>query len=105
MKMVCLDGEALNPGDLSWAPLEAFGELTVYPRTENEHLAISRIGDAEVIFVNKYPVTASLLEACPSIRLIIVLATGYNVVDIAEAKKRGIVVTNVPAYSTPTVAS
>lgn len=104
MKMVCLDGEALNPGDLSWAPLEAFGELTVYPRTENEDLAISRIEDAEVIFVNKYPVTATLLEACPSIRLIIVLATGYNVVDCTAARARNIPVCNVPAYGTAAVA-
>lgn len=104
MKMVCLDGEALNPGDLSWAPLEAFGSLTVYPRTENEALAISRVGDAEVIFVNKYPVTATLLDACPGIRLIIVLATGYNVVDCAAARERNIPVCNIPAYGTAAVA-
>lgn len=104
MKMVCLDGEALNPGDLSWSGIEAFGDLTVYPRTPDEAEAIRRIGDAEVLFVNKYPVTDSLLAACPTVKLIIVLATGYNVVDCAAARKRDIPVCNIPAYGTAAVA-
>lgn len=104
MKMVVLDGNALNPGDLSWQPLEDLGNLTVYDRTETEDLAVSRIGDAEILLVNKVPVTATLLERCPSVRAIFVLATGYNVVDCAAARARNIPVCNVPAYGTAAVA-
>ena len=103
MKIVILEGHAVNPGDLSWDCLKQFGQVTVYPRTAPEDV-ISRIGDAEIVLINKVPVTAQLLDACPSIRLICVLATGYNVVDCEAAKQRGIPVCNVPAYGTDAVA-
>ena len=102
-KIVILDGFVANPGDLSWEPLAELGELTVHEYTAPQDV-IARIGDAPVILTNKTVISAGVMEACPNLRYIGVLATGYNVVDIAEAKKRGIVVTNVPAYSTPTVA-
>ena len=103
MKIVVLDGYALNPGDLSWDFLKQFGDYTVYDRTP-EDLIVSRIGDAEIILINKTPITAATLDACPSVKLICVLATGYNVVDCAAAKERGIPVCNVPAYGTAAVA-
>lgn len=102
-KIIVLDGAVENPGDLSWEPLAALGELTVHDYTAPADV-ITRIGDAPIILTNKTVITADIMAACPKLRYIGVLATGYNVVDIAEAKKRGIVVTNVPAYSTPTVA-
>ena len=104
MKIVVLDGYALNPGDLSWEPLKSFGDVTVYDRTATEAEGIARIGDAEIILINKFPVTESLLEACPSVRMVGVLATGYNVVDCAAARKRNIPVCNVPSYGTAAVA-
>lgn len=103
MKIVILDGYALNPGDLSWDCLNRFGDVTVYDRTPAE-LIIPRIGDAEIILLNKTPITDKTLAACPSVKLICVLATGYNVVDCDAAKKRGIPVCNVPAYGTAAVA-
>ena len=103
MKIVVLDGHALNPGDLSWDFLNQFGEVTVYERTPDE-LSVSRIGDAEIILLNKVPITAATLDACPNVKLICVLATGYNVVDCAAAKERGIPVCNVPDYGTAAVA-
>ena len=102
-KIIILDGFVANPGDLSWEPLMQLGELTVYDYTAPQDV-IARIGDAPIILTNKTVISAEVMAACPQLRYIGVLATGYNVVDIAEAKKRGIVVTNVPAYSTPTVA-
>ena len=102
-KIVVLDGAVENPGDLSWEPMAALGELTVYDYTAPEDV-VARIGDAAVILTNKTVISADIMAACPNLRYIGVLATGYNVVDVAEAKKRGIVVTNVPAYSTDTVA-
>ena len=102
-KIVILDGFVANPGDLSWEPLAELGELTVHEYTAPQDV-VARIGDAPVILTNKTVIPAEVMAACPNLRYIGVLATGYNVVDIAEAKKRGIVVTNVPAYSTPTVA-
>lgn len=102
-KIIILDGAVENPGDLSWEPLAALGELTVYDYTAPQDV-IARIGDAPIILTNKTVISAEIMAACPHLRYIGVLATGYNVVDIAEAKKRDIVVTNVPAYSTPTVA-
>ena len=102
-KIIVLDGAVENPGDLSWEPLAALGELTVYDYTAPKDVT-ARIGDAALILTNKTVITADIMAACPRLRYIGVLATGYNVVDIAEAKKRGIVVTNVPAYSTDTVA-
>lgn len=103
MKIVVLDGYALNPGDLSWERLEGLGELTVWDRTPNE-LTVERIGDAELIITNKTPITREIFEACPSVRYVGVLATGYNVVDTDEAHRRGITVTNIPAYGTNAVA-
>lgn len=104
MKIVVLDGNALNPGDLSYDVLKQFGEVTVYPRTETEEEAIARIGDHEIVLVNKVSITETVLENCPSIRLICVQATGYNVVDCEACAKRGIPVTNVPSYGTAAVA-
>ena len=103
MKIVILDGHAVNPGDLSWDFLNKFGEVTVYERTALEEVA-QRIGDAEIVLTNKSPITAEILEACPNIKLVCVLATGYNVVDCEATKKRGIPVCNVPAYGTAAVA-
>ncbi|MBQ7138245.1 MAG: D-2-hydroxyacid dehydrogenase [Clostridia bacterium] len=102
-KIVILDGFVANPGDLSWEPLAELGELTVHEYTAPQDV-VARIGDAPIILTNKTVISAEVMADCPNLRYIGVLATGYNVVDIAEAKKRGIVVTNVPAYSTPTVA-
>ena len=104
MKIVILDGHALNPGDLSWQCLEQFGEVTVYQRTPTEAQTIHRIGDAQIVLLNKVPITAAVLDACPSIQLICCLSTGYNVVDIQAAKARGIPVCNVPDYSTRAVS-
>lgn len=104
MKLVILDGYALNPGDLSYDCLNQFGEVTVYGRTDSEEEAVARIGDAEIVLINKVPVTESLLAACPGIRLICVQATGYNVVDCAACARRNIPVTNVPTYGTAAVA-
>lgn len=104
MKIVSLDGAALNPGDLSWDCFQEFGSITVYPRTNTAEDTIAHIGDAEIVLLNKVPITEAILDACPSIKLICCLATGYNVVDIEAAKARGIPVCNVPAYSTQAVA-
>ena len=102
MKIVVLDGYTLCPGDLTWEPLRALGEVTVYDRTMPQEV-IARIGDAPVVLTNKAVITREVLDACPSVRYVGVLATGYNVVDIAAAAERGVVVTNVPAYSTQAV--
>lgn len=101
-KIVILDGYTENPGDLSWTPFEALGEVTVYDRTPADQI-IPRIGDAEIVIVNKTPLRSETLAACPSIRYIGVLATGYDVVDVQAARARGIPVTNVPAYGTAAV--
>ena len=103
MKIVSLDGAALNPGDLSWGCFEEFGEVTVYPRTLTEEETIDRIGDSDIVLLNKVPITKAVLDACPSVQLICCLATGYNVVDTETAKSKGIPVCNVPAYSTRSV--
>lgn len=103
MKIVILDGYTENPGDLSWDGFEKLGELTVYDRTPYEKI-IERIGTAEAVIVNKTPVDREILEACPNIRYIGVLATGYNVVDVQAAKEKGIVVANIPTYGTEAVA-
>ena len=102
MKIVVLDGHTLNPGDLSWGALEALGELTVHDRTAPE-AAVARAAGAELVLTNKTVLGRSELEALPALRYVGVLATGYNVVDTQTAKERGVVVTNVPAYSTPSV--
>ncbi|MGM9604022.1 MAG: D-2-hydroxyacid dehydrogenase [Faecousia sp.] len=104
MKIVILDGAALNPGDLSWEALAQFGEYTVYPRTDTVQEAIRRIGTSEIVLINKTPITREILDACPSVRYIGVLATGYNVVDCQAAREKGIPVTNVPSYGTDAVA-
>lgn len=103
MKIVVTDGNAVNPGDLSWDFLEKYGQVTVYPRTPAE-LATERLQGADIVLINKTPITAALLDACPTIKLICVLATGYNVVDCEAARARGIPVCNVPDYSTNAVA-
>ena len=103
MKIVVLDGYTENPGDLSWEELGKLGELTVYDRTPEEEI-LNRIGDAEIVLINKTPITAELLDACPSVRLICVQATGYNVVDCQAAKERNVLVCNVPDYGTNAVA-
>ena len=104
MKITILDGHALNPGDLCWDQIRQFGEVTYYDRTENEALTIRRIGDSDIVLLNKVPITRSVLEKCPNIKLICVLATGYNVVDCQAAAERGIPVCNVPGYGTDAVA-
>lgn len=102
MKIVVLDGYTENPGDLSWEELGKLGELSVYDRTPTE-LILERIGDAEIVITNKTPITRETMEACPNMRYIAVLATGYNVVDVAAAKEKGIPVSNVPTYGTASV--
>jgi len=105
MKIVILDGYTLNPGDLSWEEFKKIGDLIVLDRTENSpEKVIEAIGDAEIIFTNKTLLTKDVLGNVPKVKYIGVLATGYNVVDIAIANDLGITVTNVPAYSTDAVA-
>ena len=106
MKIVVLDGYTENPGDLSWAGLEALGEVTVYDRTAyaESPLIAERIGDAEIVVMNKTPISKETIDKCPNIKLIAVLATGYNVVDYNYAKEKGIPVCNVPTYGTASVS-
>lgn len=103
MKIVALDGYSANPGDLSWDDLSALGELTVYDYTLTEEV-IPRISDAEAVLTNKVPITAQTMDACPNLKFICVFATGYNIVDVDAAKTRGITVSNIPAYSSASVA-
>lgn len=103
MKIIVLDGYALNPGDLSWDGMQALGELTVYERTAPQQV-LERSENAEVLITNKTVLSAEHMNALPQLKYIGVLATGYNVVDIEAAKNRNIVVTNIPAYSTMSVA-
>ena len=105
MKIVVLDGYTENPGDLSWEPLKQLGDLTVYDRTpvSDRDEIIRRIGDAQVVFTNKTPLDRQVMEACPGLKFISVLATGYNVVDVACARERGIPVSNIPSYGTDAV--
>lgn len=102
MKITILDGYGMNPGDMSWAPLEELGELTVYDRTAPEQV-LERAASSEALLTNKTVLTAETLRALPQLRYVGVLATGYNVVDINAARELGIVVTNIPAYSTDSV--
>ena len=106
MKIVVLDGYTENPGDISWAPLEALGEVTVYDRTayEESPLIAERIGDAEVVVINKTPISKATMDACPNLKAIAVLATGYNITDYEYAKEKGIPVMNVPVYGTDNVS-
>ena len=99
MNIVILDGHTENPGDLSWEGFEALGTVTVYDRTP-EDLILERIGDAEVVITNKVPIIRATLEACPTMKYVGVLATGYNVIDTQAAKEHGVVVTNIPTYGT-----
>ncbi len=103
MKIVVLDGYTLNPGDLSWDQLSQIGDLTVYDRTE-ENQIVERIADCEIVYTNKTPITEATLNACPQVKFIGVLATGYNVVDVNAAKAKNIPVCNVPTYGTDAVS-
>lgn len=104
MKIVIMDGHALNPGDLSWDCFRQFGTVAYYDRTEAEADSIARVGDADIILLNKTPITEAVLAACPNLKLICILATGYNVVDCEAAARHGVLVCNVPGYSTDAVA-
>ncbi|MBR6772361.1 MAG: D-2-hydroxyacid dehydrogenase [Clostridia bacterium] len=103
MKLTVLDGYTLNPGDNPWTEIEALGELTVYDRTPRD-LVVKRAKGSTVLFTNKTPIGEAELAALPEVKLICVLATGYNIVDCAAAAKRGIPVCNVPSYGTDSVA-
>lgn len=104
MKIVILDGRALNPGDLSYDCMNQFGDVELYQHTDTEDETIARIGNAEIVLVNKVPINEAILSACPSIKLICVQATGYNIVDVDACARRSIPVCNVPAYGTAAVA-
>lgn len=106
MKMVVLDGYTLNPGDLDWRVLDSFGSLTVYPSSQymDEAEQIARIGDAEILFVNKTKVTESMLAACPKVHYIGELATGFDNIDVEAARRHGVTLTNVPDYGGIAVA-
>lgn len=103
MKIVVLDGYAANPGDLDWSPLEALGEVEVFDRTPADKV-LERCRDAEIVLTNKVPFDAERIQALPQLRYIGVTATGYNIIDLEAARKQGVIVTNVPAYSTASVA-
>ena len=103
MKIVVLDGYGANPGDLSWEDMAALGELTVYDRTPAGEIP-ARIGDAEIILTNKCVITREIMQNSKNLKYVGVLATGYNVVDTAAARELGVTVTNIPAYSTDSVA-
>ena len=102
MKIVVLDGYTENPGDLSWDGFAAIGAVTVYDRTPEAEIS-DRIGDAEIILTNKTPITRATLDAKPGIRYIGTLSTGYDVIDTAACKEKGIIVANVPTYGTDAV--
>lgn len=103
MKIVVIDGKGVNPGDMSWKQIQQFGELIVYERTASEEI-IDHVGDAEIVLTNKTVFDEDTIAKLKNVKYIGVLATGYNVVDLKAASKRGIVVTNIPAYSTDSVA-
>lgn len=103
MKIVALDGYAANPGDLSWDELRTLGDCTIYDRTAPEQV-LERAQDAEIILTNKVAITAQHMALLPALKFIGVLATGYNIIDVDAARERGIIVTNIPAYSTASVA-
>lgn len=104
MKIVVLESMAVNPGDLRWDWLSEFGDVDIYPRLADPDETARRLKDAEVVLLNKTPVNGSLLDKCPKLKLICVLATGYNVIDCGAARERGVTVCNVPAYGTTAVA-
>lgn len=101
-KIVILDGHTTNPGDLNWDNISQLGNVTIYERTE-PHQIVERCAEAECVLTNKVVITAEVIRSLPQLCYIGVLATGYNVVDLAEARRRGIIVTNIPAYSTDSV--
>ena len=105
-KIVVLDGYTENPGDLSWDGLKALGDVTVYDRTsyQESDLIAERIGDAEIVVMNKTPISKATIDKCPNIKLIAVLATGYNCIDYNYAREKGISVVNVPTYGTASVS-
>ena len=103
MKIVLLDAYTANPGDVTWAPLEAIAPCEIYPRTPLAE-TVSRCADAEIVITNKAVLNREIIEALPKLKYIGVTATGYNIVDVVAAKERGITVTNVPGYSSPAVA-
>ncbi|HEY9533643.1 MAG TPA: D-2-hydroxyacid dehydrogenase [Mucilaginibacter sp.] len=103
MKIVVLDGYTLNPGDLSWDALKQLGNVTVYDRTRYDQI-VSRCQDAEVVLTNKTPLDVATLNQLPRLKYVGVLATGYNIVDVAVCKQKGVVVSNVPGYGTTAVA-
>lgn len=106
MKIVVLDGYTENPGDISWAPLEALGEVTVYDRTSyvDAPIIAERLGDADVAVINKTPISKATVDACPNLKAVAVLATGYNVTDYEYLKEKGIPVMNVPVYGSDNVS-
>ena len=104
MKLVMLDGYTKNHGELSWERFESFGEFVNYDRTPSEHdVIVQRIGDADAVFTNKVPITNAVLDVCPNVKYVGVVATGYDVVDLDAAKSHNVVVTNVPVYATSAV--
>lgn len=105
MKITVLDGYTENPGDLSWAALEQYGEVTVYDRTSYEEspLIAERLQGADIAVINKTPISRATIDKCPDLKAVAVLATGYNVVDYTYAKEKGIAVMNVPTYGTQIV--
>ncbi|MBN8456861.1 MAG: D-2-hydroxyacid dehydrogenase [Verrucomicrobia bacterium] len=103
MKIVMLDAHAANPGDVSWAPFEEIAPCEIYPRTPVAK-TVARCAGAPVVITNKAPISRAIIEALPELRYIGVIATGFNIVDAAAAKEHGVIVTNVPGYSTPAVA-
>ena len=106
MKIVVLDGYTENPGDLSWSRLEDLGQVEVYDRTSYVEAPIiaDRIKDADVVVTNKTPISKNTMDQCNNLKMIAVLATGYNVIDVVYAKSRGIIVSNVPTYGTASVS-
>ena len=104
MKIVILDGHAVNPGDLTWDCFYQFGEVTVFERTDCREEAIARIQGADIVLLNKVPIDEGILDTCPGIKLICALSTGYNVIDIDACKRHNVVVCNVPGYGTNAVA-
>lgn len=102
MKIVVLDHPRENPGEIDWSPLEALGEVTLHPRTPPERI-LQTIGDAEIVFLNKSPLTREVMEQCPKLKFVSVIATGYNTVDVKAARELGITVSNVPSYGTAAI--
>ena len=105
MKIVLLDGYTVNPGDLSWDEIKKEGDFLYFDRTgKNRSDIIKNIGDSDIVITNKTPIDKETIDACPSLKYITILATGYNVVDIKKAREKGIPVSNIPTYGTDSVA-